>query len=133
MALIPHTRTVAYYTPDTLAELQTVDNVSVLRDISVPPGKYRSARSAKGRPREEASLPHGVYLSPVCTRKAVLIMSCTAPMYVEERQPMNQYIRPPSSNHAPDLAPLAYLQTIAPPRRHPLDEKALMALVPQLD
>lgn len=28
------------------------------------------------------------------------------------------------------LAPLAYLQAIPPPRRHPLDEKALMSFAP---
>ncbi|KAF8647159.1 hypothetical protein AX16_006990 [Volvariella volvacea WC 439] len=30
------------------------------------------------------------------------------------------------------LAPLVYLQNIAPVRRHPIDEKALMALRPRL-
>lgn len=33
-----------------------------------------------------------------------------------------------SSFDDPALAPLAYLQAVPPPRRHPVDEKALMRL-----
>lgn len=39
-------------------------------------------------------------------------------------------VKPQNSSQI--LAPLAYLQNIAQPRRHPLDEKALMSFHPGL-
>ncbi|EGO00318.1 hypothetical protein SERLA73DRAFT_180841 [Serpula lacrymans var. lacrymans S7.3] len=102
---------IAYFTHDTVEYLPSVDNVPELARLSVPTGMYRSARQhhpPRRRDNESYSIrgPHG---SPVFA---------------------DRFGRMLTSNAV--LAPLAYLQNIPPPRRHPLDEEALMSFYPGL-
>lgn len=106
----------AYFTQDTLENLRTIDDLPELASLHVPPGKYISARSINKNPKVIPGYP----------------IQCG---YGRDRIPrlFKLQNRPPlwSPNGEDDqrgaLAPLAYLETIAPSRRHPLDEKALMS------
>ncbi|KAJ2930288.1 hypothetical protein H1R20_g6838, partial [Candolleomyces eurysporus] len=41
---------IAYFTEESLERLRSIDDIPQLANLRVPPGKYKSARSAKGRP-----------------------------------------------------------------------------------
>ncbi|CAA7261825.1 unnamed protein product [Cyclocybe aegerita] len=41
---------IAYFTEDTITRLRSIDDIPQLASLAVPPGRYKSARSAKGRP-----------------------------------------------------------------------------------
>ena len=41
---------VAYSTEESLERLRSIDDIPQLANLRVPPGKYKSAHSAKGRP-----------------------------------------------------------------------------------
>ncbi|KAG1901856.1 Gti1/Pac2 family-domain-containing protein [Suillus fuscotomentosus] len=121
---------IAYFTHDSLDYLRTVSDLPDLARIVVPPGNYRSARhntSKHGRAQREER-PH-----PFTPQYAA---------YPSSRVPV---IQPPNDclqsfdysgraqpRDGQSLAPLTYLQNLAPPRRHPLDEEALMAFYPRL-
>jgi len=127
---------VAYFTHESLDYLRTVSDIPDLARIDVPIGQYRSARHNMSRQsraqREERLYPltpqYAPYPSP--------------PRITPQRIPSGSY--PSGGSQATDfstrvpprgrqsLAPLVYLQNLAPPRRHPMDEKALMALYPDL-
>ncbi|PFH49740.1 hypothetical protein AMATHDRAFT_62487 [Amanita thiersii Skay4041] len=137
---------IAYFTEESIERLKCVDDVPQLATLQVPHGKYKSARSAKGRPdhifNPEIDVPEFTHLEYVpYTPRAV---SSHSP---EERTwPENVYSRSfseqrsaavvgtkitPQGDSGPEgLAPLAYLENIPPPRRHPLDEKALKLFSP---
>lgn len=113
----------AYYTNDSLDKLRTIDDFPELASLHVPPGRYLSARSINKNPK----------LGPYPSH-------ATGPFGVpgiggQDRVPRLYRIqtRPPllscdnNTGHRGALAPLAYLERIAPPRRHPMDEKALMS------
>ncbi|KAF9257974.1 hypothetical protein L218DRAFT_1005584 [Marasmius fiardii PR-910] len=113
---------IAYFTHDSLEYLRTIDDIPTLANLHVPPGKYKTARSVKrkadsGRDMMPYPSPH-----PLPPRY---------PSYTSSPGPMNRDRRSRShstSSHGSDvLAPLEYLANIAPPRRHPMDEEALMA------
>ncbi|KZP34424.1 hypothetical protein FIBSPDRAFT_720022 [Athelia psychrophila] len=93
---------IAYFTQATIDDLRSIDDILELARLTVPPGTYKSARSAKGRPRDERYFDSRH--ESVNPREAKVLQAATQV-----------------------LAPLAYLQNIAQPRRHPLDEKALMS------
>ncbi|CAK5265384.1 unnamed protein product [Mycena citricolor] len=106
----------AYFTQDSLDYLRTIEDIPCLSRLRVPPGLYKSARAGPGRIRNRLA-----------------------------DQPLTPYPRPPLSQPPDDtpihvngvfqkvLAPLEYLENVPPPRRHPLDEKALMSFFPGLD
>jgi len=112
---------IAYFTQDTVDYLRTVDDLPYLACIKVPPGLYKSARSAKGNGRTK------------CTEQTYLYGPPTGNSRSHPYDPMpicGPFMSPPRVHKA--LAPLEYLENIPPPRRHPEDEKALMSFVPQL-
>ncbi|KAF7376586.1 hypothetical protein MSAN_00075000 [Mycena sanguinolenta] len=110
---------IAYFTQNTVDYLGTVDDIPCLAGLQVPPGTYRSARSAKGPGRTRSTDQPYLYGSSA----------------VNSRQTYNvaDFISNMSARHMQEiLAPLEYLENIPPPRRHPVDEKALMSFVPAL-
>lgn len=113
---------IAYFTQDTLDYLGIVDNIPALSSLEVPPGVYKSARSSKTR--REPDSPYEHFVAPV--------NQCYPPNKIQTISAIEDKYRnvPPSRPYAgmKNLAPLAYLQNIPPPRRHPMDEKALMSL-----
>ncbi|KAL0956833.1 hypothetical protein HGRIS_002944 [Hohenbuehelia grisea] len=156
---------IAYFTHDSLDYLHTVDDIPQLASLHVPPGKYKSARSSKGRPSRDAQTfdqyPYaaGVHdisschprYAPFAPDYSVAVdkyVPKTLPPirapnmpHVEEvhqvhrsfaHSPRSPLQHPRSARKWDCLAPLAYLQTIPPMRRHPLDEKALMSFTPGL-
>ncbi|KAK1222762.1 hypothetical protein PQX77_014371 [Marasmius sp. AFHP31] len=148
---------IAYFTEESLERLQSVEDLPHLAALPVPHGRYKSARSAKGRPehifniddQQETSMEYIPYTPQGMTPP----MSSSPPNESpysprrREREP-SQPAYPlaptsPSSPHNPvhnsdrprrvrpgteNLAPLVYLQAVSPPRRHPEDEKTLKLL-----
>ncbi|KIY70645.1 hypothetical protein CYLTODRAFT_419598 [Cylindrobasidium torrendii FP15055 ss-10] len=122
---------IAYFTQDSLSYLRTIDEMPGIASVYVPPGKYKSARSAKGRPRDSIS-----GCDPFASTKAIH----SPPQYSPYPSPAAHAQHAMAVDHvlhksnaprgagAGKLAPLAYLQNIPPPRRHPADEEALNAL-----
>ncbi|ESK90884.1 hypothetical protein Moror_16470 [Moniliophthora roreri MCA 2997] len=50
---------IAYFTEESLEHLQCVDDLPHLASLPVPDGRYKSARSAKGKPEHMFSSEHG--------------------------------------------------------------------------
>lgn len=137
---------VAYFTEDTVSRLSSIDEFPELASLAVPHAKYKSARSAKGRP-DHIFNPESQ--SPVFSRLEYVPYMPRPPSPV-----------PLSTNQGPDtlyenlhrvrsvphrtsgsansssseeitrevLVPLEYLQDNPHPRRDPTDEKILMLL-----
>ncbi|KAF8835342.1 hypothetical protein BDN67DRAFT_913177 [Paxillus ammoniavirescens] len=130
---------IAYFTGETVDHLETVSDVPELARLNVPPGKYRSARHNPTRHnrahRDDQTnhvLPHlqyAPYPSPPRLSTA-MIQSMAQPPNLpggdDSRRPTE------SQRIGQTLAPLLYLQNLAPPRRHPVDEEVLMTLYPTL-
>ena len=135
---------VAYFTQDSLDSLRTIDDLPQLASLTVPPGKYRTARSVRPNrahyqgfdvlPSSTGYLtsknPQSRRLSHGPENQAVV--DHVRSNYPELRHFTGLGSRPGTLYGADDLAPLAYLQNIPPPRRHPLDEKALMSFTTEL-
>lgn len=127
---------VAYFTHDTLDYLRTVSDIPDLARIEVPAGQYRSARHNTSKhsraQREERSYPFTPQYAPYPSPPRIAPQRITSSSYATGSPPEADRSRraPPRGGQA--LAPLVYLQNLAPPRRHPMDEKALMALYPDL-
>ncbi|PPQ66323.1 hypothetical protein CVT26_011154 [Gymnopilus dilepis] len=95
---------IAYFTQETLHELYTIQNhpyYSQVATLQVPPAMYTCARSSRIRPPLNPPNPFHPY--------------STGPSS-------------PGSHHT--LAPLSYLKTLPPRRRHVVDEMALMSFNP---
>lgn len=131
---------VAYFTQDTLDYLRCVYDIPELASLNVPPGTYKSARSAKGRPRDERFFdrqyapyvyggPHE-HVSFPPTHHSSSWAEHTSRHDNPHFGPRGQTRLVTQQDTAQVLAPLAYLQNIAQPRRHPLDEKVLMSFHP---
>lgn len=142
---------VAYFTQESLEYLHTIDDVPGLSSLHVPPGKYKSARSAKnGRSSNpgydplSTNLYTGNQYGPYPRRQIHTTPTYYNPAAIDPNRhntsprsnPIPQHQRTtipdrPKPRSAPGkgdlLAPLAYLENIPPPRRHPLDEEALMS------
>ncbi|KAF8160700.1 Gti1/Pac2 family-domain-containing protein [Crassisporium funariophilum] len=112
---------IAYFTQETLHQLHTIDDIPALASLNVPLGTYRSARNPKQRPRDQISFDHRslLHYQPQVSRT-------TQPPHAVHRK-SSILLRHDESN-ATRLAPLQYLESIAPQRRHILDEMALMSL-----
>jgi hypothetical protein len=131
---------IAYFTQDTLDYLRCIYDIPELASLTVPPGTYKSARSAKGRPRDERFFdrqyapyvyggPHEHVSFPPTLNSSSWADNTSQhdnPHFKSRAQPRLLA----QQNAAQVLAPLAYLQNIAQPRRHPLDEKVLMSFHP---
>ena len=123
----------------TVDDLRCVDDIRELASLTVPPGTYKSARSAKGRPRDERFFdrqyapyiyggPHQHISFPPTSAWTDDTSRHEDPRFGDRMQPCSN--KPQNASQV--LAPLVYLQNIAQPRRHPLDEKALMSFHPGL-
>ncbi|KAJ7020016.1 Gti1/Pac2 family-domain-containing protein, partial [Mycena alexandri] len=114
---------IAYFTQDTVDYLPNVEDIPYLAHIQVPPGVYKSARSANrsARTTRHAEQPFTPY--PPSVNRLYAYVDPSSSLWRSERQ--LQRIRE-------ILAPLEYLENIPPSRRHPEDEKALMSFVPVL-
>jgi len=144
---------VAYFTEESIDRLKSVDDFPRLASLSVPPGKYKSARSGKGRSDhifnddpDAPQFPRLEYVPYTPTRTEVyppvqfahpsvmqhpLIHTTPHNSYPKLTSTSRGQSRPVSSDESPGvLAPLAYLENMAPPRRHPIDEKTLKLLSP---
>ncbi|KAJ3989504.1 Gti1/Pac2 family-domain-containing protein [Lentinula detonsa] len=151
---------IAYFNEDSLPHLRTVDDLPHLASLPVPHGKYKSARSTKGRPDhifnpdQDSDFPRIEYIpykpkSPLsvsdCSSQSSSspdhssITSTTLRKWMNTDSSSHQYVPSGSAQtrkrhtalgqiSSEDLAPLAYLQSMPPPRRHPEDEKTLMLL-----
>lgn len=131
-----------------MERLRSIDDIPQLANLRVPPGKYKSARSAKGRPEhifnpdaEGSGYSQLEYVSYAPSRRNSPTLTESTPnqtlTWVDTSSPLElkpqtrRYVpgSPATSDEGPldaSLAPLAYLQNIPPPRRHPIDEKTLM-------
>jgi len=111
----PKWHLIAYYTQDTLDQLRTIDDHLELATLQVPEGAYKCARNPKRPVREMNSsgrpLLHHPY--PYQTRDG----GSTSPANMQN-----------DGNNGATLAPLQYLQSIPPQRRHIVDEMALIRL-----
>ncbi|TFK70622.1 hypothetical protein BDN72DRAFT_870233 [Pluteus cervinus] len=133
---------IAYFTEDSIERLRSIDDIPQLANLGVPHGKYKSARCAKGRPDhifnpEPDNSDFGrieyVPYTPAPRRDGPLqsVQTTHPPLVWMDLSRMTPTRRAKSSsvssseNSPGSLAPLAYLQNIPPPRRHPIDEKAL--------
>ena len=137
---------VAYFTEDTVSRLRSIDDVPQLASLSVPHGKFKSARSAKGRPdyifNPESDSPVFPRLEYVPHAPRSPSISPTTPHTEDTWSPVTSENEPMLLAHSPsfsgevslednsreNLVPLHYLQDSAPPRRNPTDEKILMLL-----
>ncbi|KAG5342656.1 hypothetical protein C0989_010624 [Termitomyces sp. Mn162] len=137
---------IAYFTEESIGHLLSIDDIPTLANLVVPSGKYKSARSSKGRQDhifnndpDAPEFPRLEYI-PYNPRRASASPSHTADTPYSHRanqmEPSSQTrydSEAPSKSRSvfvdespPDsLAPLEYLQNMAPLRRHPIDEKAL--------
>jgi hypothetical protein len=160
---------IAYFTQESVDYLRSIEDIPQLAALSVPPGMYKSARSAKGRPRDQQTHEqHALYSSHVPQPQYAgygvggqgsppppgppgFMPKLPPPGWAENPTFQHQQHHhhhtlhhvagvqqgrtQPRADNVPKavdaLAPLAYLQTIMPPRRHPLDEQALMSLSPR--
>jgi hypothetical protein len=132
--------------------ISLIDDIPQLAALSVPPGKYRSARSAKGRPRDPQQsferfgspmtifpsygskshytpYPHPglVESGPPPQHHSSNWRDPTTPRPDDHLLVNHPKSRLMSQHNVEFLAPLAYLQKISPIPRHPVDEKALMS------
>lgn len=131
---------IAYFTQSTVNSLKTIDDVPILANLPVPIGLYTGARVGKGRRDHHSYDASSVYSTATWTPGAHSASWAPPP-------PLHPYPRPstahrpstitnavtppiPLANERKDLAPLVYLNNIPPPRRHPIDETALMAFTP---
>jgi len=131
---------VAYFTQDSLDLLLTVDDHPQLASLAVPIGKYKSARSVKTNRQQHDlfMLPSYQYGSPYPSHAKYMVPGPAygseqphAPLFMsnspESRRALAPSAVPPTRGATDILAPLEYLQNVPPPRRHPLDEEALMS------
>jgi len=152
---------IAYFTEESVNRLNSIDDYPTLSSLNVPHGKYKSARSVKGRPDHifnpddsvDSEFSHLQYVaydpgssissrssrstpSPQYTSRALTWNGPTsdrrdsrARQAAEVGGPIRDHKRgrslPESDSSSGSLAPLEYLETMTPPRRHPIDETAL--------
>lgn len=142
---------VAYFTEDTVSRLRSIDDIPQLANLAVPHGKYKSARSAKGRPDHifnpdaESSAFNPLEYVPYAPRTST--PPSTSPTYAHgdtwppetptqeqhtPRRPGSASTTSSSDDGIRSLQPLHYLETTAPPRRDPADERILMMLTARL-
>ncbi|KAF9050093.1 Gti1/Pac2 family-domain-containing protein [Panaeolus papilionaceus] len=136
---------IAYFTEETVERLRSIDDVPQLASLTVPHGRYKSARSAKGRPDHifnpdsDGSAFSRLEYVPYAPRPPQPSPPASSPQpdpWSGKRSRESSIpLRPgPASNASSDdfpresLVPLSYLQDHPPPRRDPTDEKVLMLL-----
>ncbi|KAH7889093.1 Gti1/Pac2 family-domain-containing protein [Phlebopus sp. FC_14] len=116
---------IAYFTSDTVDHLRTISSIPELARLDVPPGKYRSARHNTTRQGRACRDEQAYYSLPL---QSPSYSSPPRLSHASFRSAIEDLRRMDCQRDNQDLAPLVYLQNLAPPRRHPVDEEALMAL-----
>jgi len=120
---------VAYLVPETVEQLSTINDHPKLASLHVPRGVYTSARISKARPKDSTSTLLGGNGISISNNRTVdsearhllcLLQQSTNKTFL---QPFTVPNRPLDSSQV--LAPLVYLNSCAPPRRHVMDEMAL--------
>ncbi|KAF9564748.1 hypothetical protein CPC08DRAFT_705050 [Agrocybe pediades] len=114
---------IAYFTMQTLEQLDTIHERPILSTLVVPPGMYRAARSPKptrGRARS-VRMPAPGFEPPPWSSPQLPHPSVRS---IPDGTSSPRLLRNPSQT----LAPLAFLQTRPPPNRHAMDETAIMSL-----
>ncbi|KAF8971096.1 Gti1/Pac2 family-domain-containing protein [Flammula alnicola] len=119
---------IAYFVPDTVHLLHSIDDHPLLANLRVPRGMYTSARTSKNSRIHSSSQASLAYPDPRGTeaRHSHHRFSCTRNNIL----PSSSLIHPlfPIPPHgAAILAPLEYLKRLPPARRHVVDEMALMS------
>lgn len=131
----------AYFSQERLDQLNTIDTIHGVGDVSVPDGLFRSARASKLRREGNEMVGSSNPLAPPD-------MSPSPPRSLSYQQQYPTQNRPPQGFHQPYnslpspnpavgptaargsgpselLVPLEYLQNVSPPRRDPMDEQLL--------
>ncbi|KAJ7646710.1 Gti1/Pac2 family-domain-containing protein [Roridomyces roridus] len=169
---------IAYFTEESVDRLSSIDDYTALSTLHVPHGKYKSARSVKGRPDhifnpDDSADSSGEFSQPQLqyvaynpnnsnsssassrSRSSTSTRSTPSPRYASRSLTWNGALPAPDratrargqvgsdgkhkrGRSLPDslapsksspacgfLAPLEYLETMTPPRRHPIDETTL--------
>ncbi|KAJ7267676.1 hypothetical protein B0H12DRAFT_1255915 [Mycena haematopus] len=140
---------IAYFTEESVDRLNCIDDYPALSSLNVPHGKYKSARSVKGRPdhifnpddsADNGEFSHLQYVSyDPGSFSSHSSRSTPSPRYTSRsltwnglasdadprRQQEHKRGRSLPETDTGFLAPLEYLETVTPPRRHPVDETAL--------
>ncbi|KAJ7139059.1 Gti1/Pac2 family-domain-containing protein [Mycena epipterygia] len=140
---------IAYFTEESVDRLSCIDDYPTLSSLKVPHGRYKSARSVKGRPDhifnpdDSADSGEFSYVAYDAGSPSRSSRSTPSPRSIERsltwdgpisdrkdsrRQgPIGGHRRGRSlpESESGFLAPLEYLETVTPPRRHPIDETAL--------
>ncbi|KAF9472440.1 hypothetical protein BDN70DRAFT_886989 [Pholiota conissans] len=133
---------IAYFTEDTASRLRTVDDIPQLASLVVPHGRYKSARSAKGRPdsifndSESPGFSRFEYVpymprpSPTPNPDPTVENSEAWQSKLEREQSISQRSSTTSSdeNLSHALVPLCYLQDQPLVRREPTDQILLKKL-----
>jgi len=129
---------VGYFTQETIDNLYTIDDFPELASLQVPPGKFRSARCVKGRPKD-TSENAGPYSSNQARSPKYAPYLASNGHHPSPLDPPAWPKAPHDLTHGklgssrfsstPDgaqvLAPLAFLETTHIPKRHPIDDRAL--------
>jgi len=118
---------IAYFVPGTVEQLNTIQDYPDIASLRFPKGMYMSARNPKnihsGRHRRHRSWPDAA--------SAYRIYPESGPSDTSSEEPPQYgavHPSPPTPRDAAAmLAPLTYLKRLPPPRRHALDEMALMS------
>ncbi|KAF7315876.1 hypothetical protein MIND_00104100 [Mycena indigotica] len=148
---------IAYFTQDSVDYLRTIDDIPQLAGLRVPPGMYKSARRRPGQQHSQPHPPPPPYAhqyappaydapsnpyypaSVIYTQNPYPSRSPSPPSASPPSYPLGPASvstlgsparsarASPSRGLSPDLPPLEFLESIPPPCRHPLDEKALMS------
>ena len=129
---------VAYFTQETIDNLYTIDDFPELACLQVPPGKFRSARCVKGRPKDtsenvgpySSQQPRSPKYAPYPSSTAQPPSPLDPPAWPKAVQDFTQgKLGHSRFSSTPDgaqvLAPLAFLETTHIPKRHPIDDRAL--------
>ena len=69
---------VAYYTQNTLDQLQTVEDIPLLATVNVPHGAYKGARNPKRPARETSSLDRSLLQYPYQYQYQVIYLTMTS-------------------------------------------------------
>lgn len=132
----------AYYTQETVDQLDTVDDIPELRTLYVPDGAYicartssqrRNARAAQKRSLDESTESQLRPLHPYQYDRCTPPLPPSASPPPQQWSPLTNAILP-TRDHSPraygdcadrQLAPLEYLQNIPPSSRNPVDDEIL--------
>ncbi|KZT71714.1 hypothetical protein DAEQUDRAFT_706430 [Daedalea quercina L-15889] len=121
----------AYYTQDTVDQLRTVDDIPILRDITVPRGRYICARTSGTRnvgERPPSSIVYRDGVPPLRSSSTDVSPGAHSPLSpTTSGRHTSVTSRPAEPLSARRLAPLEYLQALPPPVRSPVDAEALNA------